>query len=107
MQATLSETSTRTCCRCGSKFPTVSNRVCGECTTKAAKAKALQPLNPKLSFRETQIADLVAKAKLNKEIAWELALTEGTIKEYLNRIFKKLGLSSRTELAVWRLNHPS
>jgi DNA-binding NarL/FixJ family response regulator len=48
---------------------------------------------------------LVSEAKLNKEIAHALHLTEGTIKEYLNRIFRKLGISNRTELAVWALRH--
>lgn len=37
---------------------------------------------------------------LNKEIAFELHLTEGTIKEYLNRIYRKVGAINRTELAV-------
>jgi DNA-binding NarL/FixJ family response regulator len=60
-------------------------------------------LNPQLSFREKQVVKLVAEAKLNKEIAYDLHLTEGTIKEYLNRIFRKLGLKNRTELAVWAL----
>jgi DNA-binding NarL/FixJ family response regulator len=32
-----------------------------------------------------------------------LHLSEGTIKEYLNRIFRKLGMTNRTELAVWAL----
>jgi DNA-binding NarL/FixJ family response regulator len=63
-------------------------------------------LNPQLSFREKQVVKLVAEGKLNKEIAYDLHLTEGTIKEYLNRIFRKLGLTNRTELAVWALkNH--
>jgi hypothetical protein len=52
------------------------------------------------------VVQLVAQAKLNKEIAHELHLTEGTIKEYLNRIFRKLGTTNRTELAVWALTHP-
>jgi DNA-binding NarL/FixJ family response regulator len=43
----------------------------------------------------------VAAAKLNKEIAFQLHLSEGTIKEYLNRIFRKLDIANRTELAVW------
>jgi DNA-binding NarL/FixJ family response regulator len=30
-----------------------------------------------------------------------LHLTEGTVKEYLNRIFRKMGATNRTELAVW------
>jgi DNA-binding NarL/FixJ family response regulator len=46
---------------------------------------------------------LVSRGKLNKEIAFELHLSEGTIKEYLNRIFRKLGATNRTELAVWAL----
>lgn len=63
-------------------------------------------MDPKLSFRERQVADLVVRAKLNKEIAHELHLTEGTIKEYLNRIFRKLGVTNRTGLAIWVLSQP-
>ena len=66
------------------------------------RSKALMP---KLNFRETQVVGLVSQAKLNKEIAYELHLTEGTIKEYLHRIFRKLGTSNRTELAVWALTN--
>jgi DNA-binding NarL/FixJ family response regulator len=60
-------------------------------------------LNTSLSFRERQVVRLVCQAKLNKEIAHELHLAEGTIKEYLNRIFRKVGATNRTELAVWAL----
>ena len=52
------------------------------------------------SRREQQIIALVQQAKSNKQIAFELQLTEGTIKEYLHRIFRKLNVSSRTELAL-------
>jgi len=62
-----------------------------------------KPLNPKLSFREKQVVDLVSQSKLNKEIAHELHLREGTVKEYLHRIFRKLGTKNRTELAVFAL----
>ena len=54
-----------------------------------------------LSLRERQVVSLVRQAKANKEIAYELRLTEGTIKEYLFTIFKKLGVKNRTELALW------
>ena len=64
-----------------------------------------KPLNPQLSFREKQVANLVSHAKLNKEIAFELHLTEGTIKEYLHRIFRKIGAANRTELAIWTVKH--
>lgn len=58
-----------------------------------------------LNFRERQIVNLVRQAKLNKEIAYELRLAEGTIKEYLNRVFRKLGVKNRTELAIWAMTH--
>ena len=65
------------------------------------------PLRRPLTFREKQIVDLVSQAKLNKEIAYDLHLSEGTIKEYLNKIFRKLEVKNRTELAVWSLRHPA
>jgi DNA-binding NarL/FixJ family response regulator len=42
----------------------------------------------------------VAKGRLNKEIGFELGLAEGTVKEYMGRIFRKVGVSNRTELGV-------
>jgi DNA-binding NarL/FixJ family response regulator len=54
-----------------------------------------------MSFRERQILVLVQEAKANKEIASELCLTPGTVKEYLHTIFRKTGVRNRTELALW------
>ncbi len=99
MSENTSDSKIRNCFRCGAEFQSrAGNRICAACS----RPKELQKtLNPNLSFREKQVVHLVCKAKLNKEIASELHLTEGTIKEYLNRIFRKLGVSNRTELAVW------
>ena len=94
-------TNTRNCFRCGAEFRSSSGkRICPGCATPKTEKR---PLNPTLSFREKQVVTLVCQAKLNKEIAYELHLAEGTIKEYLNRIFRKVGASNRTELAVWAL----
>jgi DNA-binding NarL/FixJ family response regulator len=94
----------RNCFRCGEEFESSSgNRICAACGKPKEPRKTA--LNPNLSFREKQVVSLVCQAKMNKEIAYELHLTEGTIKEYLNRIFRKLGVSNRTELAVWALTH--
>jgi DNA-binding NarL/FixJ family response regulator len=91
----------RNCFRCGAEFHGPSGkRICPTC---AAPRHIERPLNPRLSVREKQIVSLVCRAKLNKEIAYELHLTEGTVKEYLNRIFRKVGVSNRTELAVWAI----
>jgi DNA-binding NarL/FixJ family response regulator len=54
-----------------------------------------------LSAREKQIVELVQRAKSNKEIAHELKLTVGTVKEYVYHIFRKVGVANRTELALW------
>ena len=54
-----------------------------------------------LNRREEQIIKLIRQAKLNKEIAYELKLAEGTVREYLSRLYRKLGVKNRTELAVW------
>jgi DNA-binding NarL/FixJ family response regulator len=53
------------------------------------------------TLRETQIAERVVRGKLNKEIAFEIGLTEGTIKAYLFDLYKKVGVTSRTGLAVY------
>ena len=88
--------SLRSCCRCGTEFRSSARElVCPSCR----KPK----VSRHLSFREKQIVDLVRQAKANKEIAYELHLSEGTVKEYLNRIFRKLEVKSRTELAVWAM----
>ena len=95
----------RNCFRCGSEFKSDGSRVCATCAKPKEKT-----LNPNLSFRETQVVNLVCQGKQNKTIAYDLHLTEGTIKEYLNRIFRKIGVSTRTELAVWyltRQGHPA
>jgi DNA-binding CsgD family transcriptional regulator len=93
----------RSCVRCGVEFRRDGgNRICASCRNSTRRRMST---SPKLSFREKQVIDLVSQAKLNKEIAYELHLTEGTIKEYLHRIFRKIGTANRTELAVWALTH--
>ena len=52
------------------------------------------------ALREKQITELIKRGKTNKEIAWELRLTEGTIKGYLLRIFRKFKVKHRTQLAM-------
>lgn len=54
-----------------------------------------------LTDRQRQIVGLVALGKSNREIGIELHLSEGTIKEYIGRLFRKLSLSNRTALALW------
>lgn len=60
-----------------------------------------QQAGPNLTARERQVADLVKLGLRNKEIASELRITEGTVKMYLHTLYEKLGIGSRTELAMF------
>jgi DNA-binding NarL/FixJ family response regulator len=93
----------RTCFRCGKLFSNDTARVCPECRKPRRQNRSVR--TTALTFRERQVTALVSQAKLNKEIAFDLRLTEGTIKEYLNRIFRKLEVKNRTQLAMWAVRH--
>jgi two-component system nitrate/nitrite response regulator NarP len=54
-----------------------------------------------LAPRERAISGLVAQGLRNREVAHELSMTEGTVKVYLHRIYDKLGVTNRTELALF------
>lgn len=58
-----------------------------------------------LSRREGQLLSLVVQGLRNKEIAYHLKITEGTVKVYFSRLFQKLGVSDRYELALLGLRH--
>ena len=53
-----------------------------------------------LSQRERQLIGFVRQGLRNRAIAEQLGVTEGTVKTYLHAMFEKLGVSSRTELAI-------
>lgn len=58
-----------------------------------------------LSQRERDIVSAVIKGASNKDIAWQLGLGEQTVKNHLRRIFAKLGVNNRVELAVHAMEH--
>jgi DNA-binding NarL/FixJ family response regulator len=58
-----------------------------------------------LTPRESQVVALVAQGLKNKEIAYSLGLTEGTIKVYVTRIFTKLEMNDRLDLALYGLKN--
>lgn len=65
-------------------------------------AKLRQALAPgeALAPREVVVARLVGLGLRNREIADRMGLTEGTVKVYLHNLFAKLGVTTRTELAL-------
>lgn len=59
----------------------------------------------RLSKREEQITRLVAEGCSNRQISQQLQLSEHTIKNYLFRVFEKLGVATRVELTLYALKH--
>lgn len=53
-----------------------------------------------LSDREKEICKLIVLGYSNKEISDELYISLNTVKNHLNNIYKKLGVSDRTQAAV-------
>ena len=58
-----------------------------------------------LTPRERQLLGLLVQGLKNKEIAHAMTLSEGTVKVYLTRLFQKLGVNDRFELALLALKN--
>jgi two-component system, NarL family, nitrate/nitrite response regulator NarL len=58
-----------------------------------------------LTKREGQLISLLSQGLKNKEIATTLSISEGTVKVYLSRLFQKVGVKDRFELALYGLRN--
>jgi NarL family two-component system response regulator LiaR len=63
------------------------------------------PTSFQFSEREYQILKLLAQGISNADIARQLYLTEGTVRNYTSAIFQKLGVSDRTQAAVMAIRY--
>jgi len=76
---------------------------------EAYRAQASQLTSPrsrmKLSTKELQIISGVTQGLRNKDIAQEVGTTEQVVKNYLRKIYDKLGISDRLELALYCMHH--
>jgi len=59
----------------------------------------------KLTAREMQVTQLLARGASNKAIARELDVSESTVKIHVQNILKKLNLNSRVQIAVYVVEH--
>lgn len=87
--------------------PSVAARVLAEFTRMGPSTGAAtpekaepEPLVEPLSRREKQILGVLAKGASNREIAAELYITEGTVKNHVTNILGKLGVRDRTQAAL-------
>lgn len=64
------------------------------------RESAAQVVAAHLSNREMSLAALIAKGHSSKSAARELQITEGSVRVYLNRIYSKLKVANRLQLAI-------
>jgi DNA-binding NarL/FixJ family response regulator len=76
---------------------------------QAYRTQGLRPAGsrPKVSLtpKEALIVSCVTQGMKNKEIALRVGTTEQVVKNYLRKVYDKLGVADRLELALYCLNH--
>jgi DNA-binding NarL/FixJ family response regulator len=75
------------------------------CLLNLRGANASRKKGDLFSERERQVVDHVCAGYANKEVASKLNISEQTVKAHLNRIFRKLGITSRSQLIAITLKN--
>jgi two-component system, NarL family, response regulator DevR len=83
--------------------PALTERVFAE-VRRAARAQEASAFS-QLTDQERRVLALVADGKTNREIAHDLHLGEGTVRNYVSNILSKLGVSNRAEAAAYATKH--
>jgi DNA-binding NarL/FixJ family response regulator len=71
----------------------------------ADSLRAPRPAMDTLTARERDVLGQVASGATNRQIARRLGITERTARTHVSSILAKLGLASRTQVALWALQH--
>ena len=79
--------------------PRLASRVLMELSGESGEAEKRAPIDT-LTEREHQILELVASGDSNKEVAYELSISEKTVKHYMTNIMQKLHARNRVEVAL-------
>jgi DNA-binding NarL/FixJ family response regulator len=83
--------------------PAVAGKLMGQVASQQTQPSSL--LTDKLTEREAGVLRLLAKGLSNAEIAGQLHLSEGTVRNHVSAILDKLGVSDRTQAAVIAIQH--
>ena len=83
--------------------PAEAERAAARIRGAAEQDQRLSDLTP----QERRIADLLAEGRTNRQIAADMLLSERTVKNYVSNLLSKLGMSHRTEAAVFAVRMQS
>jgi two-component system NarL family response regulator len=81
--------------------PSMASRLLVEFNALSRRVEEQAGNAPRLSDRELEVLQLVARGLSNKEIATELVIAENTVKNHVRNILEKLQLRSRMEAAMY------
>jgi predicted ATPase/DNA-binding CsgD family transcriptional regulator len=85
---------------CDAALEVLHAQVIKAATTTATPQPSREP-RPRLTRRETEVAELVARGLSNREIAQTLTIAERTATSHLEHVLNKLGFHSRSQIATW------
>jgi DNA-binding NarL/FixJ family response regulator len=83
--------------------PAVAGKLLDQVSSRSTQPSSL--LTEQLTAREGDVLRLLAKGLNNAEIAGQLHLSEGTVRNHVSAILDKLGVSDRTQAAVIAIQH--
>jgi NarL family two-component system response regulator LiaR len=83
--------------------PAIAGKLLNQVASKQTQPKSI--LTDKLTEREMDVLRLIAKGINNSEIAVQLHLSEGTVRNHVSAILEKLNVSDRTQAAVIAIQH--
>ncbi|GGN66974.1 response regulator transcription factor [Oceanobacillus indicireducens] len=84
---------------------TLHDEVAAKVLPRLLERREKPSIGVKFTERELLITKLVGEGKTNKEIADELYLSVGTVKNYITTVLQKVGLRDRTQLAIYAVKH--
>jgi DNA-binding NarL/FixJ family response regulator len=83
--------------------PSIAGKILGE--VSGTKKKPATLITSKLSEREAEVLSLLAKGLSNEDIAKQLFLSEGTVRNHVSSVVAKLGVTDRTQAALIAVQH--
>jgi DNA-binding NarL/FixJ family response regulator len=83
--------------------PAIAGKLLNQVASKQTQPKSL--LTDKLTERELDVLRLISKGVNNSDIASQLHLSEGTVRNRVSVILEKLGVADRTQAAVIAIQH--
>jgi DNA-binding NarL/FixJ family response regulator len=69
------------------------------------RSRSVARHEPELTAREREVLGLVGTGMANKQIARRLGISEKTVKAHLTNVFQRIGVSDRTQAALWAERH--